>query len=423
MRNKPKIIFLATLFLLLSLFGTTAYAVEIVPKSAEELIVDINTDEAVKPLFPISVSEEINNGYMVITKTYALTPDENPAYIDKKDFVNKGISYVLSDVIMRENREDEVLEHTEIVEVNTSTDKIADVIAQLNPEQVYEQNGYYGVLHLDISSISCEPAGYKTSSYELSEERVVRNLATQDTSVFDKSISVSGRNYTLKNVNFSTDSNALVDHESVASSYIGTAVYTATGSSSKVTGYITKAVYTGEISKTIVDKTYYSVQFISAEPIVVPEPEPVPESEPTPMLVPEATEKSFELPEIFLPIMVTLITIAVVTGTSILVAYAFMLFNVTIYNQDKDGHRFNKVGRVRLKYKSGEQPVIDIESAKFKGKNKAASNKFVIEFTEKATKDLVGKEIFVRYKGKEISHIVENDEGYRKYQFEVNFDE
>jgi len=413
--------YLAAVTMCLVLFSSGhVYAEELVPKSEEQLATEASEPTPASPeptpappkLYPISINEEIKGEYKMITKTYALAESESPDYIDTSGFTKQGVRYELSDVLKKEQREENSIEHTEQIEVNTDNNSIDDIIAQLQPEMEYEKDGYAGVLKLDISTIHCEAAGYKTSSYEVNKTREYPHLSSNDTSLVPKTITEGGTTYTLADVNFKAQDTSLVDYESVPVSYTAVAKYTTTAKSTKVTGYVTTAQYKGTLAKTVVGKVIYSVVFISAEPVITPPPEATPEpAEPEPDISP-----GIELPDVFIPIALTLLTLLSVAGVSGLIVYILGLYNATVYNQD--GFEFKKIERVKLKYKKAE-PVIDLSASK--NRSKYRSSVFVIELSEKATKDLMGRDITVRFDGKELVHKIPDDHDFRKYQFEVNF--
>jgi len=324
-------------------------------------------------------------------------------------------------MLKKENHVEDEIQHVETVEVNTATDKLEDIISQLEPEKQYEGNGYAGLLSLDIATIQCEPAGYKKSTYNLTETIPHPGQSANDTSNIPKNITLKGTTYTLDDVDFKPQDTDLIDYESVPRSYTAYAIYKATVSSTKVTGYVTTAQYKGLVSKTVLDKTLYNVVFISNEPvieepleeIIVPEPEADENNE---------ADKGIAsgLPDVFLPIFLTLLTIAAVAGVSILLLILFNLYNVTVYCQDGTG--FKRIGRIKLKYKK-EEPVIDLAVVRAKSKIPLTSNTYVVELSAKATKDLTGQEVIVRHGEKEINHVIETGHGFRRYQFEVNFDD
>jgi hypothetical protein len=144
------------------------------------------------------------------------------------------------------------------------------IIQQLQPQIEYtSEDGYAGFLSLNISSIKVEQAGTKTNSYTLTAKREYPHLSSNDTSLIPKTIEDGGKTYTLANVDWKAGNTVTVDYEAMPEYYTAYANYTATGSKTVVTGYITTAEYVGTISKIGQGKTVYAASFLGKE--IVPE--------------------------------------------------------------------------------------------------------------------------------------------------------
>ena len=221
----------------------------------------------VNELYPIEISETIENDYNVIVKTYAISPDENPNNIPRGDFSKYNERYIFSEIVRRENSANNKIQHTETVTINTKSQNMESILSQLAQEMKYDKDGYTGVLKLDISSIKTEVAGYTTKTNKLSATREYPNLSNNDTSSIPKSISQNGVTYNLVDVKFVADQTELIDYEEIPSTYKAIASYSATGKSTNATGYVTTANYSGEISSTYIDKIIYKVYFLSENPV------------------------------------------------------------------------------------------------------------------------------------------------------------
>ena len=124
---------------------------------------------------------------------------------------------------------------------------------------------FVGILTLDAASIKVETAGTKTTSYEMKVTREYPRLSTNDTSLVPKTVTENGKTYTLAGVDWRVGNYETVDYEQLAEYYTAYATYTATGSSTKVTGYVTTAIYNGTLAKLTQGKTVYTAHFLGEE--------------------------------------------------------------------------------------------------------------------------------------------------------------
>jgi hypothetical protein len=232
------------------------------------------TPAPTKPLaftvYPARVEEKRENGGRQIIKTYELDARENPNNIPREGFIRDGWEYELADITKSETATADAAEHTETVELNTDTKDMEAIIQQLQPQIEYtSEDGYAGFLSLNIASIKVEQAGTKTNSYTLTAKREYPHLSSNDTSLIPKTIEDGGKTYTLAGVDWKAGNTVTVDYEAMPEYYTAYANYTATGSKTVVTGYITTAEYVGTISKIGQGKTVYTACFLGKE--IVPE--------------------------------------------------------------------------------------------------------------------------------------------------------
>jgi hypothetical protein len=203
-------------------------------------------------------------------KTYALRPDEDPADIPREDFERGGWRFELTDILRRETANAETREHTEKISLNTDTKELEKILPLLAPTMEYKaDDGFVGVLSLDVASISVETAGMKTSSYTMSVTREYPRLSSNDTSLIPKTVEEKGKTYTLAGVDWRAGNTETVDYDALPEYYTAYATYTATGTSTKVTGYVTTAVYSGTLARLSRGETIYSAYFLGVE-IVTP---------------------------------------------------------------------------------------------------------------------------------------------------------
>ena len=95
-----------------------------------------------------------------------------------------GWRYSLTDITERRITNVDTRNHVETVEINTDTKELNDIIRLLSPTLEHEtSDGYLGVLALDISSVNCEVAGYRSSSYTATATREYPHLSSADISL------------------------------------------------------------------------------------------------------------------------------------------------------------------------------------------------------------------------------------------------
>lgn len=230
------------------------------------LTVVVPSEKEKVKVYPVSIYESSDNGINQIIKTYELSDSEKPEDIPRDGFQRGDLYYELSDVIKKENTSSDVKEHTKTVTLNTNTKELNAIIKQLASTVEYKSDdGYAGILNLDVNSIKVETAGTKKSSYTISSVREYPNLSSNDTALVPKTITDNGKTMTLAGVEWRTQTSSSVDYQELPATYTAIANYTATGSKTVVTGYTVTANYKGSISKAITGKTIYTAIFNGSE--------------------------------------------------------------------------------------------------------------------------------------------------------------
>ena len=200
-------------------------------------------------LYPVDVTENFEGSRRQIVKTYELSPLDNPADIPRVDFERNGWTYSVTDILKRETASAETRPHTETVTLNTDTKELEKILTLLAPTLEYKTDDeFVGILSLDVASIKMETAGTKTTSYEMKVTREYPHLSTNDTSLVPKTVTDKGKTYNLAGVDWKAGNYVTIDYEQVPEYYTAIATYTATGSSTKVTGYVTTAEYVGTLA-------------------------------------------------------------------------------------------------------------------------------------------------------------------------------
>jgi hypothetical protein len=242
----------------------------------------------ISSVYPSDVEETRDGSIWHIVKTYELGAVENPAEIPRGDFERNGFKFTLTDIIRKETANAETRDHKEVITINTDTKELEKIMPLLSQTMEYKaDDGFVGLLTLDVGSIKVETAGTKTSSYTLSVTREYPHLSTNDSELVPKTVTDNGKTYNLAGVEWKVGNYSTVDYERIPDYYTAVATYTATGSSTKVTGYITTAEYNGTLAKMAQGKTIYIAYFEGTEirtpleMVNLPEPTAEPVTEPT----------------------------------------------------------------------------------------------------------------------------------------------
>jgi hypothetical protein len=224
------------------------------------------TPSAGMKLYPMDVTEHFEGGRRQIVKTYELSPLDSPADIPQADFGLGGWNYSLTDILKHETANAETRDHKESVTLNTDTKELEKILALLAPTLEYKaEDGFAGILSLDAASIKVETAGTKTTSYGMKVSREYPRLSANDTSLVPKTVTENGKTYNLAGVDWKVGNYSTVDYEQIPDYYTAVATYTATGSSTKATGYVASAEYVGTLAKLSQDKTVYTAYFEGTE--------------------------------------------------------------------------------------------------------------------------------------------------------------
>jgi hypothetical protein len=249
------------------------------------------TEPAPSPItmFPVDVTEVRDSGNWQIIRTYSLLPGESPLDIPQDSFERSGWTFTLTDIIRRESSNAETREHTETITLDTQTNELAQILTLLGNTMDYrDDDGFVGILSLDVSSIKVETAGTRTTSHTMTVTREYPNLSNNDTSLVPKTVTDRGTTYTLAGVDWRVGNYSTVDYERIPDYYNAVATYTATGSRTTVTGYTVTAEYSGSLGRLSHGNTTYVAFFLGEEirtPLemitLTPTPEPDEPVEPT----------------------------------------------------------------------------------------------------------------------------------------------
>jgi hypothetical protein len=220
----------------------------------------------VKILYPIDVTETFDGDRRTIMKTYEIGESENPDDIPRESFIRDGYTYTLTDITKTAIADAESQEHIETVEINSTSKSLSEILKLLDETMDYTADGFSGVLTLDVSSIKIIDTAKTSSSYTQTLTREYPNLSGNDTSFIPKTVTENGAIYTLAGVDWKTQT--MGDVENYHVTYTGTAKYTRTATSTKVTGYTVSAEYKGIIAK--LNNSLIYTAYFSGTVIVTP---------------------------------------------------------------------------------------------------------------------------------------------------------
>lgn len=285
MRNKrrmPKLFTAAALLFALLLIGITPVLADVAEDEGVDAIAitvivpplpdrPAATTPTTPRVFPINVAEGYNyEGVRELVRIYELLPGESPDWINTASFTRNGYYYQIADIVRRVNVAHTVREHTEVVEIPSATNDLAGVIAGLDPTMDFtDEDGYVGVLHLDIRSIEMTQDGTRSTSRTVSQTREFPHLSNPDMALIPQTINVSGRTYSLADVDWRTNTANPIDYSSVAQTFTAFATYTRTATSTVSTGYTTTAEYSGILTRVSSGDVRFVATFIGT-PIVSP---------------------------------------------------------------------------------------------------------------------------------------------------------
>jgi len=224
-------------------------------------------------LLPVDVIYYPN--HMEIRKIYEMSASVDPAKIPRAGFTRDNIRYRHTDIL----REVKIGEETKtLIEVETIESARNDVesILRVLPltREVLTEDGFFGILYLNTSTLKSEIAGYGNSSSSVSVTRSYPNLYDKDTQYIPKSVTENNITYTLTDIQWQTDNRYNIDDYEIGNRFTAVATYSGTKTTSYVRGYKVTAEYIGEVCRTGVSVIRYTVIFAGTK-VEQPTTEPV----------------------------------------------------------------------------------------------------------------------------------------------------
>ena len=213
-------------------------------------------------LFPSSVEEIHFENNRRIIRTYHLAPDENPMDINVNGFEREGFYFTLLDITRNRIQHVSSREYVKVLEIETRSQSLNAVLEYLSEYMEYEcEDGYMGVLLLDLASLRTQVAGHRTEGFTQTEHRTFPNLSNPDVSLVPQSIIVGNRELILASVSWSGGSEETIDYTRIANTFTAHATYTHHGTRSIVVGYVTVAEFRGVLTRINEGETTYTAVF------------------------------------------------------------------------------------------------------------------------------------------------------------------
>lgn len=335
---------------------------------------------------PEDVITENRDGRQLIIKTFQLGPTDDPTALVEEPFELEGYRYEHLETVKEEQPFKDTQQHAETVTVDTDSNSLEKILAQLAPTMEYSKDGYSGILTLDHTTIQTEAAGYTTQYYTITDTKQFTGLDRNDPSYVPTTSVKNGYTLKLSDLSWSVTGTSLADDTLVPTSYTATATYSTTASRSVATGYVTTAKYTGEITAEGISSIEYTVTYLG-----------------TPLEV----DSSLSISWLVIP-GAALILLAAVTG----IIWALCLrANATIYAMNAKGVAYKKLGRQRI---TQRKPWLDFTKLKEYPAGEAS-----VELKSKAAHKLAGRIITIRLFDGTRTHLVEPFEGQENYWFAV----
>lgn len=338
---------------------------------------------------PEDVVSENRDGRQMIIKTYTLPPDADPSELVEDPFELEGYTYHYLETVKEEQESKDSKAQTEIVTLETDTGDLEKILEQLAPTMEYSKDGFSGTLTLDHTTIQTKAAGYTTKYYTITDTKQFPGLSRNDPSFVPTTTVKNGSTLTLSDISWTVTGTGLADDTLVPTSYTATATYTATGSRSVATGYVTTARYTGEVTAEGIRSIAYTVTYLGT---------------------PAETPVTFQ--PIWLAVPGAVLLLLVLGG----IVYAVRFRpNAVIYAMNARGVAYKKLGKQRV---STRTPKLDLTRLREYPAGDAS-----VELLNKLAHKLVGRIITIQMYGGSRTHLVEPFEGGDNYWFAINEDE
>lgn len=330
------------------------------------------TTSALASEVPDHLVVENLNGQQRIVKTYVLPPEKDPETLKEPSFDYDGFTYTWAFTTKDEHAFLESKSVTDTVTVETASNNLDKILAELAPSIPYDDGEYSGELALDHTTLSTVAAGYTTKYGTVTATKTIGPVDRNDMSYVPATTVKNGMTLKLSGVTWQIAGTDLVGDTLMPSSYQAVATYSASTSSKVATGYVTTAEYKGEVTASGVDKITYTVVYVGEE------------TKPAALSTPEA---SF-VPRRIITVVLCLIPLLLLAGLGI------FLFrrrkNVYVYVPGDRPRDYRLVAKYRVE---PEKPEIDISDLEPYPEGIVA-----VEIKRPLAKKLLGQNFTVRHR-------------------------
>ena len=231
------------------------------------------TTSALATEVPDNLVVENLNGQQRIVKTYVLPPEKDPETLKEPSFDYDGFTYTWAFTTKDEHAFLESKSVADTVTVETASNNLDKILAELPPSIPYDDGEYSGELALDHTTLSTVAAGYTTKYGTVTATKTIGPVDRNDMSYVPATTVKNGMTLKLSGVTWQIAGTDLVGDTLMPSSYQAVATYSASTSSKVATGYVTTAEYKGEVTASGVDKITYTVIYVGEKtmPTVLPD--------------------------------------------------------------------------------------------------------------------------------------------------------
>ena len=223
------------------------------------------TTSALTAEVPDNLVVENLNGQQRIVKTYVLPPEKDPETLKEPSFDYDGFTYTWAFTTKDEHAFLESKSVTDTVTVETASNNLDKILAELAPSVPYDDGEYSGELALDHTTISTVAADYTTQYGTVTATKTIGPVDRNDMSYVPATTVKNGMTLKLSGVTWQVTGTDLVGDTLAPASYQAVATYSASTSSKVATGYVTTAEYKGEVTASGVDSITYTVVYVGEE--------------------------------------------------------------------------------------------------------------------------------------------------------------
>lgn len=223
------------------------------------------TTSALAAEVPDNLVVENLNGQQRIVKTYVLPPEKDLETLKEPSFDYDGFTYTWAFTTKDEHAFLESKSVTDTVTVETASNNLDKILAELAPSVPYDDGEYSGELALDHTTISTVATGYTTKYGTVTATKTIGPVDRNDMSYVPATTVKNGMTLKLSGVTWQVTGTDLVGDTLAPASYQAVATYSASTSSKVATGYVTTAEYKGEVTASGVDSITYTEVYVGEE--------------------------------------------------------------------------------------------------------------------------------------------------------------